>query len=169
MRRGEEAERWCVEMVMAISNDPTKTDALAAIVFQRLSDARRLTNKKKEMLQQAVRAFKLMQRKDKRYLPESMAVSQTNCDETLLDGTMAMERIAGRSNEEGTNDGGRSSRSLYGKMQGPIVGMTQVAILLGGTLETDSDIFCITFNEAFPTIHFSKCIDSEWKRTQPGL
>ena len=50
----------CAEMVMAIINDPTKTDPLAAIVFKRLSDARRLLNKKKERLQQALRSFEIM-------------------------------------------------------------------------------------------------------------
>ena len=48
------------EIVMAIINDPTKTDPLAAIVYKRLSDARRLMNKKKDRLQQAMRAFELM-------------------------------------------------------------------------------------------------------------
>ena len=35
------------EMVLAVINDPTKTDPLAAMIFKRLSDARRLMNKRK--------------------------------------------------------------------------------------------------------------------------
>ena len=44
-------------MVLAILNDPTMTDPLAAMVYKRLTDARRLMNKNNERLLLAQHAF----------------------------------------------------------------------------------------------------------------
>ena len=59
----------CAEMVMAIINDPTKTGPLAAIVCKRLSDARRLMNKNKGRLQQAIHTYELMKQNKARRRP----------------------------------------------------------------------------------------------------
>ena len=160
----------CGEIVMSIINEPTKTNPLAAIVYKRLFDARRLMNRKKDRLQQAMRAFVLMKKKGKRRQPPVITVSrraaahatrnheegddatsqsETN-EETLLDGTIAMEPNAIRNNEEACTHGGASNRNLFPKKQGPVAGMAQAVILLGGKLEMDRGGFCVTFDEAFP-------------------
>ena len=63
---GKRRKMRSAEMVMAVINDPTKTDPLAAMIFKRLSDASRLMNKKKERLQSALRTFELMKQKTPR-------------------------------------------------------------------------------------------------------
>ena len=45
------------EMALSIINDPLRTDPLAAIVSQRLNDARRLMRKSKARLEKSVAAF----------------------------------------------------------------------------------------------------------------
>ena len=74
-----------------------------------------------------------------------------------------MEPIAGRSDVDGTINGGKGNWKLYRKMQGPIVGMLQAAIVLGGSLETDTEGFRHMFNGVFPSIHLNTGTDNEWK------
>ncbi len=81
---------------MAIINGPTKIEPLAAIVFKRLSDARRLLNKKKERLQQAVRTFELMKKKDRRPPQGNMVVCQASNGEALRVGAISLEPSAGQ-------------------------------------------------------------------------
>ena len=52
-------------MVLAILNDPTLTDPLAAIVYKRLSDARRLMNKSNERLLLAQHTFEFIKAETK--------------------------------------------------------------------------------------------------------
>ena len=67
------------EMVTAIINDPTKTDPLAAIVYKRLSDARRLMKKKKSRLQQAMRVFEMIRRRDVQH-PKGNLATEGPCE-----------------------------------------------------------------------------------------
>ena len=54
-----------LEMVLAILNDPTLTDPLAALVYNRLSDARRLMNKSNERLLLAQHTFEFIKAETK--------------------------------------------------------------------------------------------------------
>ena len=73
-----------------------------------------------------------------------------------MDGTIAMDPIAGRPEANEATEESNHSRALFRKVQGPVAGMAQAAILLGGQLETDEDGFLITFNGAFPLLPLNK-------------
>ena len=64
MQRGRGRKLQSTEMVMAVINDPTRIDPLAAMVYKRLSDARRLMQKNKERLRFAIHTFELMKARD---------------------------------------------------------------------------------------------------------
>ena len=49
-------------MAMAIINDPTLVDPLSAIIFKRLSDARRLMRKDPRRLNRAIHTYELLER-----------------------------------------------------------------------------------------------------------
>ena len=140
-----------VEMVLAVINDPTKTDPLAAMILKRLSDARRLMNKRKDRLQAAMRTFDLMRKKDNKDATRRRVASG---DETLRIGALGWEPIAGQLGAEATEEQGGTKRILFQKLQGFVAGMAQAAILLGGQLETDQTGRVITFDGTSPpTFH----------------
>ena len=45
----------CPEIVLGVLNDQTRTDPMAAIIYKRLADARRILNKDKDRLRKALR------------------------------------------------------------------------------------------------------------------
>ena len=148
------------EMVMAVINDPTKTDPLAAMINKRLSDARRLMNKRKDRLHAAMRTFELMKDKDKQGTTRRRVASGK---ETLRIGALNREPIAGQLEAEAREEEGGTTRILFRKLQGPVVGMAQAAILLCGQLETDRTGFATTFNATFPTLSINEGTNGEWK------
>ena len=107
------------ELVLAIFNDPTRTDPLAAIVYKRLSDAGRLMQKSQNRFHFAVHTYELTKEED--------------------------------------------DRNIYRNNQGPIAGVRQAAIMLGGKLETDDNGFVITFDGAYEPLHLNKSSEGEWK------
>ena len=54
---GIERKLRCLGIVLGIVNDSLRTDPLAAIVFRRLSDARRIMRKSKERQKKAIEVF----------------------------------------------------------------------------------------------------------------
>ena len=108
------------EIVLAVLNDPTKTDPLASIVYKRLADARRLLNKSPNRLHFAIHTFESMER-----------------------------------------DGDK--RTIFWQKQGPIAGMKQAALLLGGQLHTDQNGFSITHDHAQAPLAINAGTDTEWK------
>ena len=77
---------------------------MAAMVYKRLSDARRFMNKKKDRLQSAMHTFKPMRARD-------------------------------------DHDRAEARRVLHRKVQGPVTGMAQAALLLGCKLEIDRSLW----------------------------
>ena len=51
-----------LEIVLAVVNDPTKTDSLASIVYKRLADPRRLLNTNPNRLHFAIHTFESMEK-----------------------------------------------------------------------------------------------------------
>ena len=75
----------------------------------------------------------------------------------------AREPYAGHLEAEAMEDQGGIQRTLFRKLQGPVVGMAQAAILLGGQLETDQTGFVVTFNGTFPPLSINGGTNGEWK------
>ena len=111
----------CLEIVLGVLNDPTKTDPLGATVFKRISDARRLMRKSQARLHYAMHTYEV------------------------------------------TNDDDHRD-NIHCKHQGPIAGLRQAAVLLGGSLSTDEDGFYINFQGDFPPLHINKGKESSWKK-----
>ena len=115
-------------------------------------------NKSKDRLQAAMRTFDLMREKDNK---DATRRRVANGDETLLIGALAREPNAGQFGAEAREEQGCTKRILCRKLQGPVAGMAQAAILLGGQLETDQTGFVITFNGAFSPAHHQR--GHEWR------
>ena len=129
------------EMVLAIVNDPTKTDPLSAIVFKRLSDARRLMRKNADRMHSAIHTFELLSAKES----------------VLSTGPLGPDEAAdqGESNDQD---------SIHSKTQGPVAGMIQAAALLGGKLSHNEEGFYVKFPNNDNHLYINKGADSTWKQ-----
>ena len=130
------------EMVLAVINNPTRADPLGALVYKRLSDARRLLNKNQGRLHRAIHTYEMQKE-------NTNSTHQHNVDDTE------------HRNEESVQRGALSSElyatdSIYNKANGPITGMKQAAALLGGKLDYDKEGFYIAFPHNDKPLHINK-------------
>ena len=97
---GKGRKMRALEIALSILNDPIRTDRLAAIVYKRLNDARRLLQNSEDRLRKAISAFQLMP----------------------------------------------PNRTVHSAKEGPIAGLQQASLLLGGTLHADEAGLHINFS-----------------------